>query len=425
MGFVYRCLSHRLVIFSVTMETRLEVLWESGCFGRATLHKVSDIEEQNPGSHYSSVVKFIKVSCIENDKSLDLKLVVKTQLLNSIDREIRDCDQMFINEVEMYNKILPEITREKDLFSKVFYAYASKGSNITKDIIILNDLSQSGYSCPKDIFLDYDHIKLAIIKLAKFHSYSYYYKMKNRDAFSLLVGNLKETWFREDIPKNIKAQSLAAIRRGIHPIIKSGYHKELFQRFMNSFDDLFKVVRMLKGPKEPFGLLCHGDYVPSNLLFRYEAGVPRDMRMIDFQNALFSTPVLDLSKFLYTVTDGETRQRHWDALLDTYWSEFEGCLPGDVMRPSRQEFLEHFAERAVYGYVVASFTVPMQLESNQVRMEEYRGLTDDEKATKVLQSGGEIGTAAILDILQHMHTKGYITKYLQTIQDISHISLSD
>ncbi len=60
-------------------------------------------------------------------------------------------------------------------------------------------------------------------------------------------------------------------------------------------------------PKNAFAVICHGDLLMSNMLFKYghleddaDAVRPTEVKFIDFQSARFASLATDLVYFLFT-----------------------------------------------------------------------------------------------------------------------------
>lgn len=64
----------------------------------------------------------------------------------------------------------------------------------------------------------------------------------------------------------------------------------------------------------PLSVICHGDLWTPNLLFKYAAN-DIEAKVIDFQLARFASLATDISFFIYACTEQETREQHFEELI--------------------------------------------------------------------------------------------------------------
>ena len=76
----------------------------------------------------------------------------------------------------------------------------------------------------------------------------------------------------------------------------------------------------------PLGTVLHGDFWCNNMLFKYEDGVPTQMKMVDFQIARFGHPLNDVLYLMYTSTVAEVRRQHMNSWLSFYFTTLMAAL---------------------------------------------------------------------------------------------------
>ena len=76
----------------------------------------------------------------------------------------------------------------------------------------------------------------------------------------------------------------------------------------------------------PLGTVLHGDFWCNNMLFKYEDGVPTQMKMVDFQIARFGHPLNDVLYIMYTSTVAEVRRQHMNSWLSFYFTTLMAAL---------------------------------------------------------------------------------------------------
>jgi hypothetical protein len=104
------------------------------------------------------------------------------------------------------------------------------------------------------------------------------------------------------------------------------------------------------------------------MMFHYsqKTGKVDDVRLVDFQLARFSSPVLDLQYFLCTSTNDEVRFRQRDHLLSEYHAELRDTLEVLDLDPDQytlEQLKEEFEEKEVFGLLVVCCTLWAMLAS--------------------------------------------------------------
>lgn len=126
--------------------------------------------------------------------------------------------------------------------------------------------------------MDYAHLATAIAALGRFHGMSFTAKQKNPVAFRKMVGNLREVQWDEDgwLVKGDGLKSLGM--RGARPLMEQTQYRDgKLKGFLTTMREATRNLKLAMTPKEPFAVICHGDFSNQNILFSYdESGQPRD-----------------------------------------------------------------------------------------------------------------------------------------------------
>ena len=92
---------------------------------------------------------------------------------------------------------------------------------------------------------------------------------------------------------------------------------------MKIFQELFwKLVKLrVKPHNERMAVLIHGAANMDNIMFSYDelSGRPNQAKLVDFSRVAVSSPVVDVSYFLYSSVHPLLISEHYVALLQVGW----------------------------------------------------------------------------------------------------------
>ncbi|XP_060871621.1 uncharacterized protein LOC132945847 [Metopolophium dirhodum] len=395
------------------LREELPTIVSNGAFGKNLKYVSFELDKDHVGQdQYMSTVLFGTVTTSDESQH---HVVVKLKLRDEKMRIKFKLDFQFHNEITMYERIIPflfECHRSMEgvgdwpTLAKFFYGRNKCGEFFEKDLIVLENVNPLGYRLSKERpFLDYDHLLIALRALAKFHGLSYTAKYKDPDRFQKITMDIRDTQFDVDGKWLFKNNALSRFgKRGVDQLLeRSGdlyRDNEHLRRFNVLIGDGNNSLRRAMIPREPFSVVCHGDFNRNNVLFRYdEAGHPVDVLLFDFGMPRYGSPALDLSFFFYMNTRQNLRESRWDDLLNAYCLTLAESVPSGVRVPNRAELNSEMATFSYYGFANASFFLPHQLESNAIINVE---MEEEEILELFLRLGGDIGSDIVADIVQHI-----------------------
>ncbi|CAB0021071.1 unnamed protein product, partial [Nesidiocoris tenuis] len=308
------------------MESLIERLSDSaraGVFGPGRLLRVENNDDTGLGAQFASQIYFFRVVLEDEQSVKNVPVVVKVQIENieDIAKENGEPYRQFLNEVNMYKTVLPELLSDQRSYPKMFLAEASGGTDITKDILVLEDLRERGYKIADDLFLDFDHMSLAMRRLGEFHGSSYRLKIDNPELMRVWRKTLLES--KKQLDDSEKAFFDSAVARGFGKFLGAG-KKNSGCRI--AFEKLIGIpteerLKVFCRAEEPFASIVHGDFNKNNILFKYDhRGKTEDVLFFDFATSIYSDPSIDLSFILYMNTSAAERDAHWEEYLSIYWA---------------------------------------------------------------------------------------------------------
>lgn len=329
----------------------------------------------------------------------------------------------FFNEITFHTRALPLLQQQgnvQPLLARFYDSFTQCNAGDIEFALIFENLKSQGFRTHKRFsFLDVDHLLLMLNALGRFHSYSYQAKHQNLQQFQALG-----RWFHDAqsevvhcMPHFIDFHG----RRGVDRLLDdSRYNSRLatVEKYLGKPSEFIKQVNTTEQDL-PISVLCHGDYLRGNVMFRYENGQPVELKMIDLATARLASPVIDLCGVLYINADQETRNQHWDRLIDAYYEGLIEAFGRDVV-PTKDSIMNEFKVKSLYAYFIASFFLPriisMDLgkpDFNELLPEEYSSSPEKELPPDVYLKvcevwGGEETTEALANILRDMIDRGFI-----------------
>lgn len=141
--------------------------------------------------------------------------------------------------------------------------------------------------------------------------------------------NEKTTYEWDTILRIGPKRAIRSVRN--HPKSLSQVSESFLQKLEIVLEDPYNYQRKMVQPREPFAVICHGDYLRNNVAFKYDANdIPIDMLMFDYQTMRYSSPMIDLSVFLANSTGTDVRSKCFDYIFSSYYTELIKMLIGIV-----------------------------------------------------------------------------------------------
>ncbi|KAJ8664999.1 hypothetical protein QAD02_006661 [Eretmocerus hayati] len=325
-------------------------------------------------SYLSTVDRVIIKSNVKNEEK-EVKLVVKSLPNNMGRRKTYRSAEFFHNEILFYTEIaekFEEYLKAKNQSSLFLVpecvAYHLDGQ---EDYIALKDVCPLGFGpASRQSCLTLDQCRFMLEAMARFHGISFAYKDQFKEDFEARASKLNETYFTTEIYETwYKNFHNILLRVAKDALAKEYPGSEGEQRF-NSYQPgaLYqKCVDFCSRWHASTSVVNQGDSWAPNFLIRTDPVGNTEVLMLDFQLARSSSPVLDLSFFIYSCTDKSLRDKHFDDLLDIYHKELTKTIKilgsdPDKVYP-KQLFLEEVKEQFIHGMVFGLESVSFSMLS--------------------------------------------------------------
>ncbi|XP_058118038.1 uncharacterized protein LOC131289338 [Anopheles ziemanni] len=186
-------------------------------------------------------------------------------------------------------------------------------------IIVLEDVSRRGFSNRHKFEpMDYDHARLAMVQLGRFHAISLALKQQQPELFEQYrhMGDVtRERVLQMEGFEQTMEQAFESAIATLNP--GDVGRREKLARLRGSFAEELQNISDA-ALSEPFCVVCHGDFAADNMMFSYNGGFPNRLILLDWQLAKYGSPALDFVQTIFLSTDESFRRNHYDNMLQTY-----------------------------------------------------------------------------------------------------------
>lgn len=334
----------------------------------------------------------------------------------------------FAREAFVYEKFLPmvfEYQREKGIESRengffhtprCYYAHCDEVAQ--ESVIVMEDLRLREFRLwDKRQPVDYEHARLFMTHLGRLHAISLAMKRDRPEEFEQFkLPNPFDPILEEDGPfRNMILSQLQMVIDALDAEDTEALAK-MEQLKANVFRELLRCGNAALA--EPYAVAGHGDCWTNNMMFLYQNGSPQEIILFDWQVLRYVTPVQDLVYFLFSCTDGDFRRKHYEEMIDLYYSSLSTMvakLKHDVNELFPRSALDdQLLEFGHYGILMGMFLVPMMctqaeelpdIEAMAKRMKETEQL--NESFFKATESNKDAYSKRMSDVVKDCIRYGY------------------
>ncbi|XP_017476484.1 PREDICTED: uncharacterized protein LOC108366561 [Rhagoletis zephyria] len=283
------------------------------------------------GDHFASIMFRAKIEYKTTSQapSSTISLIVKTLTDGGEKCEMLEQSRMFQTEINMYKNTLPriaEVLAEHGdsivLAPKMLYSTLEP-----RQIIILEDLSENGYTVMRNRFPTDDEMKAIYRKLAKVHAVSYAIGQSEDHE---VVTQHQEGLFSSEFILEYELFK-TALRNFIDLLTTHDEFSEYLPKFQVMEKDILRRCHKLfnvykNGIKNEVLVINHGDFHLKNLMFRFdEKSQMQDFMLLDFHLSVYAPPIVDLIYSKYAMCSSAMRD-NYDVYLRSYFEQFNETL---------------------------------------------------------------------------------------------------
>lgn len=286
------------------------------------------------GNNFVADVYRIVMEGEKNGKMKRIYAILKSAPYDPLRRELMKIRKIFYREIYFYETILSifdDLLRDYDMSLEYFPDLYGASMEDGNEALVLEDLKEAGYIMRETKFLDYDHARLTIRDLARFHAYSFATRAKRPEIFETLK-SMEEPLFvtQETVDTDLYNRMVVffgVIRKALS--VEGDHYLKRFDDFANNMGPI--MAEVVKGSNaEPHAVVNLGDVWANNILFKYKENKERselqDLRFLDFQLCRYASPATDLCYTLFCATTYEMRLKHYDELIREYYDSLSNTL---------------------------------------------------------------------------------------------------
>ncbi|EDX14405.1 GD18213 [Drosophila simulans] len=253
--------------------------------------------------------------------------VVKTML--DWDKGGKAVNEMryFHKEQQMYSTYLPQfekIYREAGHPVQLMPKCLEVGEIDGNIYFIFEDLSTRNFVAADQMKgVNVEHMRLSLRKLAELHAASVIYK----ERYGPYHTDFDNGFARKDkIEHSIKRFEVKAPE--YKAAMKTWGIDECYLKNFPTAEQYGKLcLESLNVDPQDFNVLTHGDFSPSNILFKYDKnGAPSEALILDFQICKWASPTQDLLMLIILSAEKDWGYSKFDNFVRIYWEYLTDCL---------------------------------------------------------------------------------------------------
>ncbi|XP_055909080.1 uncharacterized protein LOC129943997 [Eupeodes corollae] len=367
---------------------------------RVTIHRIVFSPGCDDGDSFTSLIYRARVrySTDDNDDG-----VLSTKWISFIikvipvegDRKIFKIMDVFKKEINMYEKVLPEV--EKMLASENISGQMVPRMIYKQDhpvgTIVFEDLNELQLGLAnRCLGLNQSQAKMVLTKIGQFHAATMILARDQPEVMDLFS--------QPTIDKNAQNTVRDSVFRSNIEVMADlvenwdGF-KNIARKLRNVKNDFYDRVTKCVHNKEAFKVLNHGDLWVNNCMFKHsDEGDPENLLFIDFQLSYYGSPIFDLHYFLNTSLQLDVLNKKRNVLLLTYYQALRSTLKTlnypTLKIPTWDQFSQEVMVKEFIGFWAFEAFLPLltidKTASTNNRIESFNNEDEARKKREVMFS---------------------------------------
>ncbi|KAJ3646097.1 hypothetical protein Zmor_023704 [Zophobas morio] len=268
------------------------------------------IGSSEKGDGYSGDIIFVFVTATDkqgNHKEYNLVLKCSKSSAALLEN-IPTFRLIFVKEAYMYQNVFPifnefQVSRgiEKP-FNSVPKCYGVYSDEF-RYVIVLENLKKLGYDLwPKAKPLSREVINIVVKDYAKFHATSVALAEQNPEKFQKLLEGSPEDITKEAFKSSGFENIFKNAVENVHELLTNDVKNDILEKWLKLKDQVYFIFGEMAPDFDDLKVISHGDCWVNNFLYKFENEEKTNVSKVaflDWQMSKFTSPVTDLSYFLF------------------------------------------------------------------------------------------------------------------------------
>ncbi|KAJ3646079.1 hypothetical protein Zmor_023690 [Zophobas morio] len=276
----------------------------------------------------------------------------------------------FVKEAYMYQNVFPifkefqvsrGMKRPFDSVPKCYGVYSDE----FRLVIVLENLKKLGYDLwPKAKPLSREVINIVIKDYAKFHATSVALQEQHPKKFRKLLEGSPEDVMKEAFKSSGFENMFKNGVEMVHELLTDNVKNDILEKWLKLKDQVYFILGEMEPGVDDLKVINHGDCWVNNFLYKFENEEKTNVSkvaILDWQMSKFTSPVTDLSYFLFTgisdedIADIETILRDYHKYLCEYLRELNSQVADKY---TVEKFFDEWKKYGKFGVLFC--VVPIQ-----------------------------------------------------------------
>ncbi|CAB3365145.1 Hypothetical predicted protein [Cloeon dipterum] len=379
---------------------------------RIVTHEIGGKKGGNAGDGgFASNTFQMKLTVDTEGQQVSDHLIAKIFPEDEVMRTLHNTELQIINETLWYSQIVPAYISLASKFDVKLDCLWPKffASELTeRAAIVLEDLSKEDFVlATPPANLSFDHARLAMEKVAVMHALSYSLAAHEPQTYQTIIGSMKDNRF-DGAGDGFDVSFLkATAQRGLGPLRSRPECADIVAALDKQFEDALGMQRrLLTAYDKKTDVICHGDFLRNNILYKHKDGKAVDACLIDFATIRVASPCSDLVLFIYMSIDPAVLEGDGlEKILRIYYDTLKNTLGamGKVADPwggKFEDLVNDFARCTPLAYSIITFFLPLMMAPKEdFHMEAMIELSPEEQEQQNMNLGGPEATERLVNVI--------------------------
>jgi thiamine kinase-like enzyme len=294
---------------------------------------VNILGNSEKGDGYAGDIVFVRLTSAIAHSPKEYNLVLKCSKRSETLRKTTPIKEAFTNEIYVYNTVLPVFTefQHKHGIEKPFDSvpkYHGKLVRENVEVLVFENLKSIGYTLwNKKQSLTRKHVNMVVTEYGKLHAISLAMQNQQPEEFEELSSGLQDVLKMFMNSTAVEGMFTRSIYE-VYDLLKGDLDDNILITWKNFGSQVNFIFNDMCEGSDVTKVIIHGDCWNNNFMFKHSpdnGSLPIKVAMLDWQMSNYSSPILDLSYFLFTCISEEDIE-DLDDILRLYYKSMSSYL---------------------------------------------------------------------------------------------------